>query len=148
MRKIILVLLVFSMFISRVYCFPDIEKFPYDIVNVSGSEAFSTKSKNFFKLSKTRFKGFDGYTGYCKMTGYKILIDGHDEESECVLWFNCGEEEKSYFSMEIDLDDCYKVRYFYFEKGRVVFVFGNGNFFAGWQKWIKNNKPEGENEKV
>lgn len=139
MKRIILIIFAFVLNSSNIYSFPDVKKYPHDIVDVSGSSAASIRSDNYFQMSKTKYLGFDGYTGYCKLTKYRVSINGEDESSQCTISLPGDDDENSFFTMEIDLGNGFKARYFYFEGGRLVFVSGNNQHCAGWQSWIKKS---------
>jgi len=137
MKKIIFIISSFVLTSSHVYGFPDVNNYPHDIIDVSGSLAASIRSDNYFQMSKTKFLGFDGYTGYCRLTKYRVFINGEDESSQCTISLPGEDDESSFFTMEVDLGNGFKARYFYFEGGRLVFVSGSNQHCAGWQSWIK-----------
>lgn len=142
MKNFSLIIISFLLVNPYIYSFPDVEKYPHDIVEVKGKLANVTKTKDWSKIHKTRFSGFDGYSGYCPITKYHVYINGHDELATCTIFLTGKEPEISHSTMEIELTGGFLAKYFYFKEGEVIFVSGNDHSIFGWRSWVKNQPTE------
>ncbi len=141
MRKVILITLFIVGLGASAFCFPDMGKYPHDVVKVENALAKTSKRENYIEMSRIRFEGFNGLYGFCPMTHYTIWVNELGGEPNCSVSSSAGKIETSHFNMET-AEGGVVGKYYFFEDendipmGRVTVMFAGGKAYAVWQTWV------------
>ena len=143
MRKVILITLFIIGVATSAFCFPDMGKYPHQIVKVKSTLARTSKTEDVIKMTRMSLDGFNGYHATCPLTGYDIYANLFGNNRSCAIFSPEKKSENSYFYMEQEAGYAFVANYFYFEDknnspvGRVtIIVHARGKAYAMWQSWI------------